>query len=602
MSRSAPTRPIAHPFVDASSLNRRQSLQIGLAGAACGLLVSGQTTNPAQASDSPRFNTVPFVDDLPVSVIKTVGTLDPPSTPDVQAGSGECGRNPHQRRGDWPANRFYTLRVKAGEHRFHLDMAKQTVWGFDGIYPGPTFVERYGVPTIVRIYNDLPAQNVGFGSPEITTHLHNLHCASESDGFAADFYSRTKHGPTLTGVGAYQDHHYPHCYAGYDNPAFKDSNGALRGDPREALGTLWYHDHRELFTAANCYRGLMGFYLLFDHIDSGNELDTNTEALRLPSGVGKYDIPLMISDFLFDSSGNLEFDQFETKGILGNKFCINGKIQPKFSVQPRKYRFRLLDASLSRFYELYLTDGAGVNYPFKYIANDGNLLPAPLDTNKVRLAPAERGDIVIDFAKFPMNKPLYLVNRLIQDDGRGPEDAETNVRNASGNLLAKGTQLMRFDIDREADWVTVNGVQTSDPSRVPATLRALPPVTLSEVVKRRSFRFDRENEVWTVNGEIFDYSKPTITVQKGTAEIWQLEGNGNWHHPVHIHMEEFQILTRNGIKPPLHESGRKDVVVLEPGEKVRIFIRFREFTGKYMMHCHNLVHEDHAMMIRFDIV
>ena len=587
------------------ALNRRRSLQIGVATAATGLLVSGQTTNHAEAKDLPRGpTTTPFMDALVVGRRKDpVGSLNPASSATARTADGECGRNPHQRRDELPARKFYELEVKAFDHKFHNDLPWQRLWGFDSMFPGPTFIERYGEPTIVRIHNKLPtsAQHVGFGSPEISTHLHNLHCASESDGYAADFYSSTKHGPTLTGKGAYMDHHYPHCYAGYDNPKFKDSNGALRGDPCEALGTLWYHDHREDFTAANCYRGLMGFYLLFDHIDSGNELDPSSTALRLPSG--DYDIPLMISDFLFDSSGNVEFDQFATKGILGNKFCINGKIQPKFSVKPRKYRFRLLDGSLSRFYELYLTDGDGKNYPFTYIANDGNLLPAPLGTSKVRLAPAERGDIVIDFANFPMNKPLYLVNRLIQEDGRGPEDAGTNVRDAKGDLRAKGTQLMRFDIDSPAQPVqNYKGVMTNDPSEVPPALRALPLMTPGEAVKTRNFRFDKENEVWTVNGKLFDYSKPTITVKKGTAEIWELEGNGNWHHPVHIHMEEFRILSRNGRPPPPHEAGRKDVVVLEPGEKVRIFIRFRDFTGKYMMHCHNLVHEDHSMMIRFDIV
>ena len=578
-----------------TGVTRRQSIQLGATGVATGLLASGQAVHRADASDLPRGpTTTPFMDPLVVHRPKDpVNSLNPPSSATAQTADGECGRNSHQRRNEWPASKFYELKVKECTHKFHDQLPDQQLWGFDGIFPGPTFVERYGVPTIVRISNELPAQNVGFGSPEITTHLHNMHCASESDGFAADFYSGTKHGPTLTGVGAYKDHHYPHCYAGYDDPRYKSTNG----DPREALGTLWYHDHREDFTAANCYRGLVGFYLLFDHIDSGNELDTNTGALRLPSGVGTYDIPLMITDFLMDSSGNVQFDQFATKGILGNKICVNGKIAPKFSVGTRKYRFRLLNSSLSRFYELYLTDAAGVNYPFSYIANDGNLLPAPLTATRVRLAPAERGDIVIDFKnpKFTVGTTkLYLVNRLIQDDGRGPEDAGTNVRDAKGDLSAKGTQIMRFDILTAVD---------SDPSRVPATLRALPPrMEPGEAVKTRSFRFDRENEVWTVNGKLFDYSKPTITVKKGTAEIWQLEGNGNWHHPVHIHMEEFQILTRNGIKPPPHEAGRKDVVVLEPGEKVRIFIRFRDFTGKYMMHCHNLVHEDHSMMIRFDIV
>ena len=579
-------------------------MQLAATGAAAGLLVSGQGVTTADAKDIRPPTTTPFVSLLVVRGPKAPAyALSPVSSAAPDAGGGECGREPHQRRDDWPASRFHTLRAREVLHQFHPELPAQTVWGFDGLVPGPTFVERYGVPTIVRIYNELPEQSVGFGSPEITTHLHNLHCASGSDGFATDFYSPTKHGPTLSGPGNYKDHHYPHCYAGCDDPRYKPTNG----DPREALGTLWYHDHRDGFTAPNCYRGLMGFYLLFDDIDSGNEIDSNSKALRLPSGVGKYDIPLMFTDWMFDSSGYVVYDQFATKGILGNKLCVNGKIAPKFGVQRRKYRFRLLNASLSRFYEFYLTDGAGNNLPFSYIANDGNLLPAPLQTSKVQLAPAQRGDIVIDFdpAKFPLGTRLYLVNRLIQTDGRGPEGADINLRNNSGNLLATGTQLMRFDINTDAPLIADPdnmGQWTRDPSRVPARLRELPPIDVNEVVKTRQFRFDKVNEVWTVNGKLFDYEKPTITVKKNTAEIWELEGNGSWHHPVHIHMEEFRILSRNGKAPPPHEAGRKDVVVLEPGEKVRIFIRFRDFTGKYMMHCHNLTHEDHAMMIRFDIV
>ena len=153
---------------------------------------------------------------------------------------------------------------------------------------------------------------------------------------------------------------------------------------------------------------------------------------------------------------------------------------------------------------------------------------------------------------------------------------------------------MRFDIGADPS--------SPDLSQVPATLRALPPINLAEVVARRRFEFDKENEVWTINNKIFDVDQPMAKPKRGTAEIWTLKGKGSWHHPVHIHFEEGRILSRNGVPPPPHESGRKDVYVLEPDEEVRVFIRFRDFLGKYMLHCHNLVHEDHAMMFRWDIV
>jgi FtsP/CotA-like multicopper oxidase with cupredoxin domain len=579
MSTTHESRPL--------QIQRRQTLKLGAAAAAVGVLGGEMAPGSALAKDPPPGPaTTPFVVELPVYTAKAeVAALTP--DPDPVQGYGECGRAPHQGWHEHLPQKFYALNVKEGLHTFHPQLPTQKIWGYDGIFPGPTFVARYGEPIVVRIYNELPANVVGFGSPEISTHLHNLHSPSESDGFAGDYFSPTKFGPTLTGPGSYKDHHYVNCYAGYD------ANPATAGDSREALGTLWYHDHRMDFTAPNVYRGLTGFYLLFDPLDSGNENDPNPAALRLPSCVGKYDVPLVFHDKQFDSGGYLFFDQFETDGILGNKFCVNGKIQPYFKVARRKYRFRLLDGGPSRFYEFYLTAN-GVNQVFKYIANDGNLLPAPLDMRKVALGPAERGDIVIDFSQYPLGSQLFIVNRLIQTNGRGPEGATVNVRAANGDLVNAGTQILRFDVDREPD--------TPDNSQVPAALRPLPPFNLSEAVRTRVFEFNRENSIWTVNAQIFDVETPRASPKRGTAEIWTLKGKGGWSHPVHIHFEEGRILSRNGVAPPPHERGRKDVYVLTPGEEVKVFLRFRDFNGKYMMHCHNLIHEDHAMMIRWDVV
>jgi FtsP/CotA-like multicopper oxidase with cupredoxin domain len=571
--------------------SRRNVLKLGAAATAATVVPASVGISPAVAGDPPPGPaTPPFMEPLPVYAPKTPETLNPLPECYANTAQWECGREPHQGWYEWLPQKTYMLRVKPGMHSFHPHLPTQEIWGYDGIFPGPTFVSRYGEPTIVRIKNELPANSTGFGSPEISTHLHNLHCASESDGFAGNYYSATKAGPTLTASGAFLDHHYVNCYANYDLYPEYD------GDYREALGTLWYHDHRLDYTAFNCYRGLVGFHLMFDRLDSGNENydPSNPTALRLPSGVGVHDIPLAISDMQFDSGGYLWIDQFDNDGHLGNKICVNGKIQPYFKVKPRKYRFRLLDSSVARFYELYLVKG-GVNQTFQYIANDGNLLPSPLTMNKVAIAPAERGDIVIDFSKHAGSQ-LYLVNRLIQTNGRGPDGSTTNVRNALGDLIAPGTQILRFDVDASMPSGEV------DYCRVPSMLRPLPPIDLSEVVRTRHFKFDRENDLWTVNGKIVDIEKVTAEPKVNTSEIWVLEGSGGWHHPVHVHVDEGRILSRNGRLPPIHERGRKDVYVLRPGEVVRVLLRFSDFTGKYMMHCHNLSHEDHAMMIRFDIV
>ena len=563
---------------------RRRSLQAVLAGTTAALS-SAQLSSPALAKDVRPRRVTPFVVPLPMCSVKQPLTAPLYPPPGELAITGEAQRDAHQRWADHLPKKVYELDVGAGQHSFHPELPTQTIWGYDRIFPGPTFVEHYGTPTLVRIRNNLLPDAHGPGAPQISTHLHNLHCASPSDGFPSDFYPRWSGAP----IGSFRDHHYPHCYAGMDDDRYK----ATDGDTRESLGTLWYHDHCLYFTAPNVYRGLAGFYLLFDELDTGNEKDP-APALGLPSGVGRYDVPLMFTDPRIDASGWLRYDQFENDGHLGNVFCVNGKVSPYFKVERRKYRFRLLNAGVTRFYEFYLCTSAGANQGFDYIANDGNLLPAPLrGERKVALAPAERGDIVVDFSAYPVGTKLYLVNRLIQTDGRGPDGSRTNVRGPDGLLAATGTQILRFDIDGDAPY--------PDESRVPDTLRELPEFSTREAVRERTWEFDRENDVWTVNGRIFDETRPAATVKCGTAEIWRLKGKGSWHHPVHIHMEEGRILTRNGKPPPPHERGRKDVFVLNPGEEVRIFIRFRDFEGRYVMHCHNLIHEDHDMMVRFDV-
>ena len=179
------------------------------------------------------------------------------------------------------------------------------------------------------------------------------------------------------------------------------------------LGTLWYHDHTLDFTSPNVYRGMAGFYLIFDDLDSGNENDPNPHALRLPSY--PYDYPLILQDKRFDAQRALAFDQFTPEGVPGDKVAVNGKIEPVLHVARRKYRLRFLNGGPTRFYELYLANaGDTASYTFTYIANDGNLLPAPLlNQFKVRLGVAERADIVVDFARFPLGTELYLVNRLL---------------------------------------------------------------------------------------------------------------------------------------------------------------------------------------------
>jgi FtsP/CotA-like multicopper oxidase with cupredoxin domain len=532
------------PKAPLGRLSRRKFLGASVLAAGGGLTILKNLRAQAFASPPTR----PWVEPLPMPpLLRPVTTLTgPPADPDQ-----------HQRGRDfWPPVQ-YEIRTRQAPHSFHPDLPTNYIWGYNGLYPGPTIVARYYQPFLVRNFNQLPKNHVGFGSPEITTHLHNFHTASASDGFPDD----------LLRPGHYRDHHYSMMCAGNDD--------------RETMNTMWYHDHCLDFTAANVYRGLAGFCLAFDQHDSGNELDPNPLAFRLPSG--PYDVGLCLADKAFDAMGHQTFDPFALDGILGDKYVVNGKIQPYFKVARRKYRFRILNGSVSRIMQVGVSSGR----PFDVLSSDGNLLPRPVKLESLLITPAQRRDIIIDFRDYKIGDSVYLENLMPQDSARGPAGPTPQILPAG-----QGVPMLRFDVDRDAP----------DPSVVPTFMRELPPINLNEVVTTRVWRFDRNLGAWSVNGRIYTVGEVAATIRQNTAEIWQIEGGGNWWHPVHTHFEEFQILSRNGLPPAPEDAGRMDVLALRPGEVVRIFYRFRDFKGRYVTHCHNTVHEDHAMMFRWDIV
>jgi FtsP/CotA-like multicopper oxidase with cupredoxin domain len=549
-------------------ISRRDVLKYGMATAA----LSGVSPRRAGADDdgvgkSP-FKTQPFLEPLPVAQIKIPVNATPTTdgscvnflSPGTLASPGT-----HQfiERADFKPRYAYEIHVKENKyHNFHPAIGPITrVWGYDGVFPGPLFHAKYGEPIMVRFYNELPPKHVGFGIPSITTNQHNGHNASESDGYPGNYFDS----------GTCWDNHYPNVLNGFT--ADPETN-----DAREAMGTLWYHDHRQDFTAQNVYAGLAGGYLLFDDLDRGNEEIDDGVNLRLPSG--KYDVTLAFGDKVFDAEGQLVYDFFNLDGILGDKMTVNGKIQPYFDVERRKYRFRMLDGGPSRFYAFALSDGT----PLIQISNDGNLLAAPVPRPYVTCGVAERHDVIIDFSKYSDGTKVYLLNRAEQTDGRGP----------TGKLLTPGDQLMEFRVHGYFPAV--------DPSLVKDALREQPPIDLTKVVRRRRFEFDRSGGSWTVNNRAFNEETPDAQVKRNTREVWTLKnGGGGWSHPIHIHLEEFRILSFNG-RTPRNFEARKDVMVLGPNDEAEIFFNFRDYLGKYVMHCHNVVHEDHAMMIRFDLV
>jgi FtsP/CotA-like multicopper oxidase with cupredoxin domain len=603
-------------------MKRREMLKAGLAAGGAGLISSrwsvGQDSRlqylcppdgtPPQLEAAPSPPSRPFAGPLNVLPVKqpAAAPLNPP--PDPAA---------HQLWDKYPPKKFYTFYEQEFRWVYHPDppyAAGSWGWGFDGITPGPTFHARYGEPILVRRFNSLP--NVGnskvtFALPSTSTHLHNGHTASESDGNPQDWIDS----------GEFWDHHY--C-------CFPSGNIA-----EEKLSTLWYHDHRMDFTASNVYAGLSGFFLLFDEQDSGDENDPNSAAWRLPSG--PFDVPLMLHDVVFDQSGQVVFDPFNTDGILGDKYTVNRKIQPFFRVQRRKYRFRITNGGPSRFYQLFLRNrNRDVN--FIVLTGDGNVLTQPIEAHSVYLSVAQRVDVIIDFAQFDSGEQVFLQNRLLQTNGKGPTERMMDP--------GPNDSMMRFD---------VTGDRIPDPSRIPARMRNLPKMDLSKVRRRRTWVFDYNGGLWTVNGQVFNPNRVDAKIEQGTAEIWTLRNQGkNWSHPIHSHFTEFLLMEVNGVpltpisdayianrlptgqpppdshpeidvietsrrdqhpyfKPvsPQQEKvvadvfmggRRRDIATLNPSDELVVYMKWDDFLGKHVMHCHNVVHEDHSMMIRWDIV
>lgn len=433
---------------------------------------------------------------------------------------------------------------------------------------------RYGTPVVHRIHNALPAQNGGFGINQTSIHLHNGHTASESDGGPTHFYD----------AGQFKDYHYANVRAGFasDFPTSSFNGVTVKGDYRETLSTLWYHDHRMDFTAQNAYKGLVGWYTLFSDdilLDTGNE---NT-GLRLPSG--EYDIPLTFVDRRFDPvTGQLAFDTENIDGFLGDKFTVNGKIQPYLNVARRKYRFRMLNGSSARYYDFSLSNNAA----FVQLSTDGNMLPQPVVTNKLRSAPGDRFDVILDFSTVPAGTRIYVQNTLEQLDGRGP----------TGKTVAP-TRLLEL---------RVQGTQVADNSRIPTAMLPLPDKNVP-VTGERSFVFGTQNGAWVVNGEFFDPNTITTFIKQNSTERWTFGSGGGWSHPVHNHVEEFQVLSLDGVPVKNDQVGRLDILSIGKGSVGRnnvgsaeVIIKIRDWLGDYPIHCHNALHEDHAMMTRFLVV
>jgi len=452
---------------------------------------------------------------------------------------------------------FFRISMRATASKLHRDLPPTNQWSYGGSVPGVMFDTESHQGMLVEWVNDLPTQHflpidysvhgAGRDVPQVRSvvHLHGGKTPSESDGYPEEWYV----------PGESRTYYYPN----QQDPAL-----------------LWYHDHAMGITRLNIYAGLMGLHVIRDQTERN---------LNLPNG--KFEIPLVLFDrhlqldgqLSYPVSGNSEHPWISE--VRGEVPLVNGKIFPYLEIEPRKYRFRVLNASNGRLYRLSFSPNVEVHQ----IGTDQGLLPGPIALNHVVLAPAERADLVIDFA-------AHRGARVLLADDAFPE-------------------LMEFRVGRS---------ETSDPSSLPSILRPVPRIAEHSAAKTRWLTLDEilNGGRGASMGMLLNRTrwhmpiseKPTL----GTTEIWELANMTEDIHPIHLHLVRFQILDRRSFDavhysttgilhytssataPGPEEMGWKDTVRVNGRTVTRIIVPFVGYPGNYVWHCHNLEHEDNEMM------
>ena len=438
---------------------------------------------------------------------------------------------------------YYDLSAKVGTAAIVPGMTTP-VLGYEGLVPARRIDVNQGTRIVMTMRNQLPATHPTFGTPiKISTHLHGSASLPQYDGYASD----------ITPAGMKKYYHYPNF---------------------QAARTLWYHDHGVHYTAQNAYSGLASQYHLHDDM----------ERALLPQG--EYDVALTLSDMMFKANASQLYDDRSHSGLWGDVVLVNGKPWPVMKVKKRIYRFRVLNASIARSYRPTTVPAA----PMVMVATDGGLMPKSQQVTQWRHGSAERYEVLIDFSKFKAGQRVELRN-LSNDNNRDYEN--------TGKIMA-------FDV--VDDPFDKNDLTARVFPQLLNTGNDVMKLTETKGLKTRDIRVERSNGLWSLNGETWDdvvnsgYKKVLANPDLGDTEIWTIENkSGGWFHPVHIHLIDFKILSRNGKAPFAYEQGPKDVVYIGENEKVRLIMKFGPHRGKYMVHCHNLVHEDHDMMHQFTV-
>lgn len=426
------------------------------------------------------------------------------------------------------------------------------LWTYGGTFPGPTIESRRGRALTVAHRNELPVPTV--------VHLHGGRTPASSDGYPTDLVLPAGWGQMGHGM------HDPRAVTSLVRRSYTF--------PLEQRATmLWYHDHRMDFTAPAIWRGLAGMHIVRDAAE---------ESLGLPSR----ELPLMIADRAFASDGSLAYPSIDPTlhmqpgvqepyiaGVLGDVILVNGAPWPVHEVDAARYRLRILNASNARHYDLEAVLDDGRRLDLVQIGADQGLLRAPVIHRNLPIAPAERYDVILDFGQVPVGSRVRIINRV----GAG-----------------RTRDVMAFSVVRKA----------ADSSRIPDVLSDdLPEWQRSEAVRVRDFSFRAgqmgDGHGWLIGGQPFAPDRTDVTTRLGDVEVWRLVADV--HHPVHLHLVGFRVLSRGGRAPLPQDAGLKDTVSLRPGESAEIITRFDGYRGRYLFHCHNAEHEDMGMMANLEI-
>jgi len=420
---------------------------------------------------------------------------------------------------------------------FNMDINESTTEFFEGVQTKTYGINSNILGETIRIHNGDNVKLVYHNNlaEPTTIHGHGMHVPAIMDG-----------GP----INKIQPH----------------TSWTAQYRVNQKASTNWYHPHLMGKTAEHVYMGLAGFIIVDD-----NESD----AMNLPKEYGVDDIPLVLQDKRFDANGQIDYspNSMEVKrGYLSNIMLVNGVINPFVNVPAKKVRFRVLNGSNSRVYNLKFSD----NREFTQIGTDNAFLEEPVTLSSVILTPGERADIVVDFSE-------DLGNSII-------------LKEINSNL-----EIMKINIDR------VSNIQSTIPSHL-TTLKKEDPTS---AVRTRKFMLNMARGSdgrmhMAINGKTMDMMRIDEVVPMNDIEIWEITNMMGMEHNFHIHATHFFPLERNGSPSNIlpNEKGYKDVIRMAPNSSVKILVKMTDFpddnTG-YMYHCHFLEHEDDGMMGQFTI-